>query len=186
MKTFVLSTITLLSTVFLSAQASSVESSTFGLQIGVFGTWAYYETKISDPVALRLEVGAQAGALSIATPTGTNDIAVFVSPEITIEPRFYYNLDKRRERNKSIAKNSGNFLSLKASYRPDLLIASNDETVGVDSNISFIPTWGIRRSNGIFNYEVGAGIGYGYSFDSFVNDRSFLAGNLVLRLGLGW
>ena len=60
MKTIILTTITLLSTVLLSAQASSVEPSTFGLQIGVFGAWAYYETKISDPVALRLEVGTQA------------------------------------------------------------------------------------------------------------------------------
>ena len=69
LKTIILTTIILLSTVLLSAQASSLESSTFGLQIGVFGAWAYYETKLSDPVALRLKVGTQAGALSIATST---------------------------------------------------------------------------------------------------------------------
>ena len=138
LKTIILTTIILLSTVLLSAQASSLETSTFGLQIGVFGAWAYYETKVSDPVALRLEVGTQGWSVEYCDQYRSNDIAVFVSPEITIEPRFYYNLGKRNERNKSLAKNSGNFLSLRASYRPDLLIASNNDTVGVNSNISFI------------------------------------------------
>ncbi|WP_246124843.1 hypothetical protein [Algibacter pacificus] len=43
------------------AQTTSVEKSTFGLQTGVLGIWAYNETKLSNTIALRTELGFDFG-----------------------------------------------------------------------------------------------------------------------------
>tara|TARA_B100001057_G_C22486133_1_gene808360 strand:+ start:266 stop:460 length:195 start_codon:yes stop_codon:yes gene_type:complete len=43
------------------SQDASVEKSTFGMQTGVLGVWAYKETKLSNQIALRTEIGMDAG-----------------------------------------------------------------------------------------------------------------------------
>ena len=183
MRTIILLCISLLSGAILRGQAPSVESSTFGIQIGAIGAWGYYEAKIADPLALRFELGTNT---SFSSSTITNGNLVYVFSEINVEPRFYYNLNRRSEQNKSIAKNSADFLSLRTRYIPDLVVASNSENINIDSSISILPSWGIRRSVGTFNYELGFGIGYGYRLESTVGSRGFVAGNLQLRVGLGW
>ena len=57
--------------------------------------------------------------------------------------------------------NQGNFLSIKTSYHPDWFVISNYDNINIISDISIIPTWGIRRNIGKhFNSETG--IGYRY------------------------
>lgn len=48
-------------TKFCNAQDASVEKTTFGIQTGVLGLWLHNEMKISDKVALRLEMGIDSG-----------------------------------------------------------------------------------------------------------------------------
>jgi hypothetical protein len=59
--------------------------------------------------------------------------------------------------------------------------------VSIISDISIIPTWGIRRNIGAhFNYEVGAGFGYRYIFAKdagYYSNESEAAANLHLRIG---
>ena len=43
------------------SQDASVEKSTFGIQTGVLGVWAYKETELSNQIALRTEIGMDAG-----------------------------------------------------------------------------------------------------------------------------
>ena len=43
------------------AQNVSVEKSTFGIQTGVLGLWAYNETRLSNTIALRTELGFDFG-----------------------------------------------------------------------------------------------------------------------------
>ena len=43
------------------SQNVSVEKSTFGLQTGVLGIWAYNEAKLSNTIALRTELGFDFG-----------------------------------------------------------------------------------------------------------------------------
>ena len=45
------------------SQNTSVEKSIFGLQTGVLGIWAYNETKLSNTIALRTEIGLDFGIL---------------------------------------------------------------------------------------------------------------------------
>jgi len=87
-------------------------------------------------------------------------------------------LNKRNSKLKDISNNSGTFISLKTSYHPDWFVIS-DITDHITSDISFIPTWGIRRNIGVhFNYEAGVGIGY-----RFFSNESEAVGNLHLRIG---
>ena len=82
---------------------------------------------------------------------------------------------------------SGNFLSIKTTYHPDIVLGSLRDNVVFISDISIIPTWGIRRNVGKhFTYETGIGIGYVHYFeDENINlkEESDLALNLHLRLG---
>ncbi|GGI57483.1 hypothetical protein [Winogradskyella haliclonae] len=140
----------------------SVETSVFGVQVGLIGVWAHNELRLSNQVALRSELGING--------VNTNTI----SPSIALEPRWYYNLGKRQEKGKRIDGNSGNYFSLRATY-----FFHDDEELNKDytDEISVIPTWGIRRNIGKhFNYEVGAGAGLGFEsknidIDLYVNLR---------------
>ena len=155
----------------------SIEKNIFGIQTGLFGVWAYNETKLSDKVALRSELGLNLGLFggSFYPKTGY----VFY-PTVTLEPRFYYNLGRRAKLNKKTSNNSANFFSLKTSYGSDLFIISNYDLV-VDDHITAIPKYGIRRSFGkSFEFEFSAGIGYGYNLESKISDAVL---DLGFRIG---
>ena len=86
MRASFLSIILLLSTVFLSAQSPSVDSSNFGIQIGLIEALVFYEAKIADPVALRFEAGTRA-FLSLPSSIREN-LEVFAIPDISVELGF--------------------------------------------------------------------------------------------------
>jgi len=139
----------------------SVETSVFGIQVGLIGVWAHNEFKLSNQVALRSELGL--GGVN----TGN------IVPIVALEPRWYYNLNERNAKSNRIDGNSGNYLSLRTSYHFRTISEAEEN----DLNQIFIaPTWGIRRNIGNhFNYEVGAGGGLGYRriivFAPYVNLR---------------
>lgn len=106
---------------------------------------------------------------------------------ISLEPRYYYNLKKRILKSKNIKGNSANFLALKLSYHPDWFVISNYDNIKVVSDLSIIPTWGIRRVVAKhLSLEAGAGLGYRYIFAKdagYANNQSEVAFNLHLRIG---
>ncbi len=160
-----------------NAQDASVEKSTYGIQTGFLGIWAHNESKLSNQIALRSELGLDTGIFG----SDINDINGFIlAPAITLEPRWYYNLNKRQNKSKRIDGNSGNFISIKTTYHPDWFVISNEDNINFISDISIIPTWGIRRNIGNhFNYEAGFGIGYVHYFE----EESGVTVNLHLRIG---
>ena len=166
------------------AQNASVEKTTYGIQTGLLGVWLHNETKLSEQIALRSEVGLDSG---IFAGTFYDKVGFLMVPVITVEPRWYYNLDKRVSKSKTIAGNSGNFLSLKTSYNPDWFVISNYDNLRVVNQVSVIPTWGIKRNIGNhFTYETGFGIGYRYYFAKsagYAENEGETAVNLHLRIG---
>ncbi|MGJ8550280.1 hypothetical protein [Winogradskyella wichelsiae] len=174
------------STSFLTvtAQSTSVEKSVFGIQTGFLGFWGHNESKLSNSIVLRSELGFDAGIFSNNFEDGSLFILV---PAITIEPRWYYNLNKRVSKSRRIDGNSGNFISIKTTYHPDLVIGSLDDNHNFISDISIIPTWGIRRNVGNhFTYETGIGLGYVHFFKEenvYLKFNNGLALNLHLRIG---
>ena len=171
-------------TINAKSQNTSVEKSTFGIQTGFLGIWVHNESKLSNEIVIRSEVGFDSAIWggSFYDKTGY----VF-TPVITAEPRWYYNLKKREGKSKRIDGNSGNFISLKTSFHPDWFVISNYDQLSVVSDISMIPTWGIKRNIGKhFNYETGIGVGYRYFFAKqagYVRNESDVAANIHLRIG---
>ena len=127
------------------SQNASVEQSTYGIQTGVLGIWFHNETKLSEQITVRSELGFDSGIFGGSFYDGVDFL---MTPVITLEPRWYYNLDKRVSKSRNIAGNSGNFVSLKTSYNPDWFVISNYDNLRVVNQISIIPTWGIRRNIG--------------------------------------
>src|SRR5665647_946407 len=84
------------------SQNTSVEKSTYGIQTGVLGIWAHREVKLSNQIALRAEVGMDAGFWggSFYPKTG-----YLMTPVIILEPRWYYNLNKRISKSRNISGN---------------------------------------------------------------------------------
>ena len=166
------------------AQEASVEKSTSGIQTGFLGVWAHNEAKLSNQIALRSEIGFDSGIFGGGL---YNETGFMLTPVITLEPKWYYNLNKRSLKSKRISGNSGNFVSLKSSYNPDWFVISNYDNVNIVNQIAIIPTWGIRRNIGEhFNYETGIGLGYRYYFaksNGYFENESEVALSLHLRIG---
>ncbi len=184
MKKIILTTIFCTLFSIISAQTSSVENSIYGIQTGVLGLWGYNEVKLSSSIALRTEIGFDFG---IWESTFYDDSPFVLTPVISVEPRFYYNLKERSSKSKRTDGNNGNFIALKTSYHPDWFVLFNSDNAPVVSDISIIPTWGIRRNIGKhFNYEVGIGAGYSYTFAKragYAKDKGGPEMNLHLRIG---
>lgn len=160
------------------AQESHIEESYYSVQTTLLGIWVNNETKIGDKIALRSEIGFDSGTWVGSSHDG---FSYALAPVITIEPRLYYNLEKRKQRNKNISRNAGNFLSIKTSYHPDWFTISNRD-LKVTSDISIIPTWGLKRNigNSKFNYEAAFGLGYRYYFRELEWNPAY---NLSFRIG---
>lgn len=145
-------------TLTVKSQNASVEKSLFGLQTGLLGIWAHNEAKLTNQIALRSEIGIEHDFFVGDQYDGAGFI---LQPVLTLEPRYYYNLEKRNSSGKKTSKNSGNYLSLKTSYHPDWFVLNLDEKITKTADLSIIPTWGIKRQIGSnFTYETGIGLGY--------------------------
>lgn len=122
------------------AQGVSVEKSVYGIQIGFLGIWGHRETKLTNTIVLRSELGLDSGIWGGAFYEKTGFL---MTPVITLAPRLYYNLNKRANKMRRTDGNTGNFISLKTSYHPDWFVISNTENTSIISDISIVPTWGI-------------------------------------------
>ncbi len=184
MKNLILALIFFCFTLIAKSQTASVENSTFGIQTGFLGIWAHNEAKLSNQIVLRSELGFDSGIWGGSYYDKTGYV---FAPVITLEPRWYYNLNKRVKKDRRIDGNSGNFISLKTSYHPDWFVISNYGNISIVSDVVIIPTWGIRRNLGNhFTYETGIGIGYVYYFAKaagYLDNESDVAVNFHLRMG---
>lgn len=166
-------------------QGSSVEKSIFGIQTGFAGIWVYNEFKMSKQFVLRSELGLDAYNNDDFYP----DVGFLLTTVISLEPRWYYNLNGRMDESKRIDNNSGNFFALRTSFHSDDLLIKfgKDSDAQIVNDLSIIPTWGIRRNIGNhFNYEAGIGIGYIHFFSKnagFAEDMGEAIINLHLRIG---
>lgn len=182
MKRIVLTFTLCLLALLTKAQDASVEKSVFGVQIGILGAWLHHEAKLTNRISLRSELGFDTG-LTIRS----NSTDIILGTAISLEPRWYYNISKRKSKSKRIDGNSGNFISIKTQYHPDIIIASSNDNINLISDITIVPTWGIRRNIGKhFNYEAGFGIGYIHYFKEKnvrIIDEADVAVNLHARIG---
>lgn len=157
---------------------ASVEKSIFGIQTGFFGAWVHNEYRLSNEISLRSEIGFDYGF----NDNGYSQTSVLI-PSVRLEPRWYYNLEKRIKKGRKIANNSGNFLALNITYNPDWFYISNQDNLNIISTLAFVPKWGIKRTVGNhFTYEAGVGIGTFIVLNDYDVDND-VAVDLHLRVG---
>jgi len=171
MKKLFLALVLISSSLLYSQEKASVEKTMVNIQTGIVGAWLSGEFKLSNQIVLRPEIGIE--------PLWVIGNGSQWHANIRLEPRFYYNLEKRQQKGKDISKNSGNFFGIAFNYRPDAVIFSNKNVEAIES-FSIVPKWGIRRNLGAnFHYEVGAGFGYRHE----TNYGNFAEIDLHLRIG---
>lgn len=162
-------------------QNTTVEKSLTGVQIGFLGADLYNEARLSDKVALR-------SAISLNPAIWGGDIypktGFAFYPALSLQPKYYYNIEKRAKDGKNTNHNSANYLSLDVKYIPNWFVISNYDNISTRNILGVVPTWGLRRSfSENFNYEFNAGLGYGISFDKNSTTQSGLMLNLGFKIG---
>ena len=169
----------------IEAEKVSVEKSLFGAQLGLLSTTFYYETQLQRKISLRAEIGLM---LAFSTKdyedsTIQDETATLIAPYLTLEPRWYYALDRRKRLGKKTYNNSSNYVSLATSYISTKTPITNRGDFDVVSAITIVPKYGIRRAFAKhFNYEFSAGVGYQYNVFSSTNDCNCDHNNTVLDI----
>tara|TARA_B100000768_G_scaffold128836_1_gene119455 strand:- start:905 stop:1444 length:540 start_codon:yes stop_codon:yes gene_type:complete len=154
-----------------TSEKVSVEKSILSIQTGYFGTWINHELRINKQLVLRSEIGTEY-RLKFTIKQNFDSLKNQVS--IFLEPKYYFNLIKRENKNKNIRNNAGNYISLRTNFN----ILNNLEK-GEVYFYNLTPTFGIRRNiSSHFNLEVsfGCGISYSNSFLYFEAMPSFRVG----------
>lgn len=165
MKGIIVALLLILPSITLLAQKVSVENNLWGVQLGIYPASFHNETKITNAVALRSELGFSYGWTGHNGINGPSEWAII--PNIDLEPRFYYNLSRRSKLNKRTDNNSGNYFSLNFGHSLGGL-AVTSENIEVYPSIHLIPMYGLRRNMGKnFNFEFAFGMGYGWIFKEY-------------------
>lgn len=166
----------------INAQAPSVENSLWGVQVGIHPFAIYKETKLTTTINLRSELGFGVAWAKNGSYQYSDQWAII--PCIVLEPRFYYNLKKRLEKNKRIDGNSGNFVSLYIGFEPGFGIVSKN--VNLFPTLSTIPMWGLKRNIGEkFNFETALGIGYSWTYEKYTQFNGNKIRNTATDIAFG-
>lgn len=151
------------------SQETSVEKNIYGVQLGLFDLSFQNETKLHRTIALRTEIGlnllfATTESIDPAVKDKTSTLTV---PYLSLEPKWYFGLDRRARLGRNIKNNSSNYLSLKTSFISTDTPLTNPDNKKIVPAILAIPEFGIRRNfSKHFNYEFSGGVGYQYNIFS--------------------
>lgn len=111
---------------------------------------------------------------------GGNGFIYIISPFIDVQQKWFYNLNRRKEKNKTTENNSGNFISLRFVTRGNSIAENVTRTSDFDFAIG--PTWGIQRTYGK-NVHLLFDIGPQYYFDNKGNGNLW---PIAIQLNLGF
>ncbi len=157
------------------SQESKHVENIFSIKAGAIGAWISYEKAFDAKFTVNSEIGYEGGMLK-----GTDDKIDYVFTTIlSVEPRYYYNLNKRQAKGKNTNKNSANYLGAELLYVPDIFSATNRNNVYINKALSIIPKYGLRRS--ITNkliFEFAFGVGYSW----IENSQNGLTATMDLRI----
>lgn len=112
--------------------------------------------------------------------TGGSGFIYIISPFLDIQEKWFYNLNKRNKKNRTIANNSGNFISLRFVTRGNSIAENVNRTS--DFDFAFGPTWGIQRKYGK-RFHLLFDVGPQYYFDTEGNGNIW---PIMFQLNLGF
>lgn len=158
----------------LFAQDSLMVQKNHSISIEVAGLTYNYETPVANKITLIGRLGLQSG-VGYSSSFGSY---YTISPAVSLEPRFYYNISKRKNHGKNILGNSANFISVNTWYVFNPVFEHKTST---SDFFVVTPQWGIRRVYwSHFLLEAGAGLNY------FFNTHGDYDLGLMLNLRLGY
>lgn len=173
MKRFIILQLFVLTSISAVCQ-DGLKSSQLKANLILFGASASYEKSISKRTSLNFEASLNYGFFFSGSDAFGNNFGYTLAPALSIEGRHYYNLSKRLRKGKSIANNSGNFLSATLNYSFTPVAYNNMYNNPV---VSITPSWGIQRKIGRrFSLETLLGVSFWY-------DRNAEEGNVTPAIG---
>lgn len=165
------------------AQEASVEKSLWQVQTSFLDIWGSNERRLTSQLTLRGEAGFT-GYFWYGSFYPKSGFAIV--PVLTVEPRWYYNLEKRSRMGKPTDGNSANFLAFSTSFYPRWFLISNYRNVESVNQLELSALWGIRRSWKWVNFEVAPGVRYYYAFAKAVGyERNEGRFTIAARLRVG-
>jgi hypothetical protein len=162
---------------------TSLKKEIVAVDIGLLGIWINYERHLGRLFTLKSTLGLEFGFGNINgfVPDGYPNNYYAFTPSVRVEPRYYYSFNRRVNLGKKTSYNASNYFAFTATYIPNLFTISNVPDLGVQSGVSLIPKWGIKRTIGQrVNFEFAFGFGVVHFFDSAVTEAGF---GLDLRFG---
>lgn len=104
-----------------------------------------YEIPTSKFTSLSSAFGVGYGGIGSELYSGSQSGLIYViAPFLDIQHKWFYNLNRRKNKNKPIINNSGNFFSARILMR-SISISDNVDRKS-DFDFSVGPTWGFQRS----------------------------------------
>jgi len=154
---------------FANSQNSTAVINAAGLQAGFLGGWLYNEASIANDKTLRVELGIN---MWFYESFGNQP---YFYPSLSVEPRWYYNILKREKKNKSINKNSADFISIKGGFVPEFAHVPIKSGYSFSNSFAIVAGWGLRReiAKNVFA-ELGIGVGYEFYFGKNAHENNLL------------
>lgn len=156
----------LFATLCASAQEMQLASSprtesNHSASVGIVGVNYAYEFPLGRKVTVVGRIGLYTENFTLLANKKLNDMLIIViNPTIDIEPRFYYNLDRRARNGRNTTKNTASFAALQIkAVLPH--VWSSDNHSESDGLILVSPLWGLRRvwnEHWLFEFAAGASL----------------------------
>lgn len=144
-------------------------------KINVLSPGLVYEQGFDDKNTLYSELSLGFGYRSNSFAGNTWDFY----PTINEQFRHYYNLEKRANKGKVTAHNSGGFVAMTTTYFFESTTTNNSFSKTIPS-FTVGPVWGFERTyKG--NFNLGLNLGVGYNVDKYNNEFT-----PILNFSLGW
>ncbi len=160
------------------SDTTSLKTKQLEINTSIIGLGLSYEKLIAKNLTINYEIGLSYSFYVGGGSLYGNRFGYELSPIVSIENRWYYNLATRCRRHKKMNNNAGNFFCVKTGYRSTPITSRNlyDNPV-----IVIIPAWGLQRSIGKkLSFEFTPG--YAIIFDTHQKEWSQNI-NLSVKLG---
>jgi hypothetical protein len=148
------------------------------LDLGLRGIGFTFEPRLGNKLSMDLSAGLGGGYNISAGNFEYNWNFLQPAVYVIVNPKFYYNLDKRIEKGKKTGLNAGNYLGLVIKYTSKGL----GENPDVWDALLFNLHWGIQRQVGKrWTFNTHAGIGYAVDATDLSNSSGTVYPALDLR-----
>ncbi len=146
-----------LTTIFCFSQSRDtvIKKNIISADIGLFGLWINYEKQLRQLFTIKTSIGLEGGF-----GFGSSVSYFALTPTVRLEPRYYYNFNRRVNLKKKTLYNASNYFAVTLLYIPNLFTISNVSGFEFESGLLLIPKIGIKRTIGQrlnFEFAIGAG-----------------------------